>query len=70
MSTQGSNDTVPPPLSQGVGYGIVLGVGLAFAVGMTAITHLLKKFTGENNSQFETYSTAGRKIGTGLTATA
>lgn len=28
-----------PALSQGVGYGIVLGVGLAFAVFMVSYTH-------------------------------
>ncbi|SPO31781.1 probable DUR3 - Urea permease [Ustilago trichophora] len=63
-------DSIPPPLSQGVGYGIVLGFGLAFALVMLYITRLLYRFNGEDASHFETYSTAGRNIGTGLTATA
>lgn len=63
-------DSIPPPLSQGVGYGVVLGFGFAFALVMLYITRLLWRFNGENNAHFETYATAGRKIGTGLTATA
>ncbi|PWN41080.1 hypothetical protein IE81DRAFT_187245 [Ceraceosorus guamensis] len=61
---------ITPPISQGWAYGILLGVGLAFAVGMYFITRLLKKYNGEDNSKFETYATAGRTIGLGLTATA
>ncbi|PWN52362.1 Na+/solute symporter [Violaceomyces palustris] len=63
-------DSIPPPLNQGWGYGVLLGFGLAFAAGMMWITSLLRKYNGENNAHFETYATAGRKIGTGLTATA
>ncbi|EST06845.1 Sodium/solute symporter [Kalmanozyma brasiliensis GHG001] len=63
-------DSIPPPLSQGVGYGVVLGFGFAFAAVMAYITRLLWRFNGENNAHFETYATAGRKVGTGLTATA
>ncbi|KAK0566717.1 hypothetical protein OC861_003077 [Tilletia horrida] len=64
------SQAVPAPLSQGVGYGVVLGFGFAFAIGMFGVTHLLKKFNGEDNAQFEYYATAGRNVGTGLTATA
>ncbi|KAE8211314.1 hypothetical protein CF327_g4914 [Tilletia walkeri] len=64
------SQAVPAALSQGWGYGVTLGFGIAFAIGMMGITHLLKKFNGENNSQFEYYATAGRNVGTGLTATA
>lgn len=63
-------DSIPPPLSQGVGYGVVLGFGFAFAGVMFYIMRLLWRFNGENNAHFETYATAGRKVGTGLTATA
>ncbi|KAJ1021853.1 hypothetical protein NDA16_003616 [Ustilago loliicola] len=63
-------DSIPPPLSQGVGYGVVLGFGFAFAAVMLYITRLLFRYNNENNAHFETYATAGRKIGTGLTATA
>ncbi|CDR99766.1 hypothetical protein [Sporisorium scitamineum] len=55
-------DSIPPPLSQGVGYGVVLV--------MFYITRLLWRFNNEDNSHFETYATAGRKVGTGLAATA
>ncbi|EPQ25824.1 uncharacterized protein PFL1_06691 [Pseudozyma flocculosa PF-1] len=64
------SNSIPPPLSQGWGYGVVLGFGFAFAAAMIWITRLLRVYNGEDNSHFETYSTAGRKIGTGLTATA
>ncbi|SJX66556.1 probable DUR3-Urea permease [Sporisorium reilianum f. sp. reilianum] len=63
-------DSIAPPLSQGVGYGVVLGFGFAFAGVMFYITRLLWRFNGKDNSHFETYATAGRKVGTGLTATA
>jgi len=65
-----SGQTVQPPLSQGWGYGVIFGIGFAFAFAMMWITHLLRKYSHENNSNFETYSTAGRSIGVGLTATA
>jgi SSS family transporter len=65
-----SNESIPAPLSQGWGYGVTVGFGLAFAIGMMGITEALKRSTGENNRHFETFAVAGRKIGTGLTATA
>ncbi|OCK87852.1 uncharacterized protein K441DRAFT_337370 [Cenococcum geophilum 1.58] len=33
-----------PPLSQGVGYGIVIGLGFAFALGMILTTFVLKRY--------------------------
>ncbi|CAO1614854.1 unnamed protein product [Parajaminaea phylloscopi] len=65
-----TDPSVAPPLGQGVGYGIVVGAGFAFAIGMFFITSLLKRYTGEDNRHFETYATAGRSVGTGLTAVA
>lgn len=65
-----SSNSIPPPLSQGWGYGVTVGFGLAFAVGMMLITEALKRSTGENNRHFETFAVAGRRIGVGLTATA
>lgn len=35
------------PLSQGFGYGIILGLGFAFALGMIATTWALKRYHGE-----------------------
>lgn len=65
-----AQDTIDPPLSQGWGYGVIIGIGIAFAIAMMGITHLLRKYSREDNSNFETYSTAGRSVGVGLTATA
>jgi Na+/proline symporter len=64
------SQSIPAPLSQGWGYGVVVGFGLAFAMGMMGITQALKTSTGENNRHFETFAVAGRKVGIGLTATA
>lgn len=70
MSASSSSDSIPPPLSQGWGYGVTVGFGLAFAAGMHFVSRLLKKHTGEDNSHFETYATAGRTVGVGLTCVA
>lgn len=35
------------PLSQGFGYGIILGLGFAFALGMIFTTWALKRYHGE-----------------------
>ncbi|KAH7176544.1 Sodium:solute symporter family-domain-containing protein [Dactylonectria macrodidyma] len=56
-------------LSQGAGYGIVLGVGLAFAVFMISLTHILKRFNGEVQTS-EMFNTAGRSVKSGLVAAA
>ncbi|EXJ87089.1 hypothetical protein A1O3_04047 [Capronia epimyces CBS 606.96] len=61
---------VPPPLSQGVGYGVVVGLGAAFAIGMVIATRSLKRTFGEDNKTTETYMVANRSVGTGLTASA
>lgn len=64
------SQSIPAPISQGWGYGVVVGFGLLFAGAMMIITSALKKSTGENNRHFETFAVAGRKVGVGLTATA
>ncbi|KAL2210279.1 urea active transporter [Sarocladium strictum] len=61
--------TVPPALGQGVGYGIVLGVGLAFAIFMIGLTHILKRFNNEVQTS-EMFTTAGRSMKSGLVAAA
>ncbi|KAF5011098.1 hypothetical protein FDECE_2780 [Fusarium decemcellulare] len=58
-----------PALSQGAGYGIVLGVGLAFAVFMISLTHILKRFNNEVQTS-EMFNTAGRSMKSGLVAAA
>ena len=43
------------PLSQAAGYGVVVGVGLAFGVGMILVTKFLQKFLGERSDHSEMY---------------
>ncbi|TGZ78507.1 Na+/solute symporter [Ascodesmis nigricans] len=57
------------PLSQGFGYGIVLGLGFAFAGGMMLTTWALKRYQNEVQTS-EMFSTAGRTVKTGLVASA
>lgn len=61
---------VPPPLSQAVGYVVVVVIGLVFAIGMIFVTKLLKKTVNEDNTKTEMFITANRSVGTGLTASA
>lgn len=58
-----------PALSQGVGYGIILGVGFAFAIFMITLTHILKRFNNEVQTS-EMFNTAGRTMKSGLVAAA
>lgn len=58
-----------PPLSQSVGYGIVLGLGFAFAFGMILTTYVLKRYNAEVQTS-EMFSTAGRTVKSGLVASA
>ncbi|KAF1955352.1 urea active transporter [Byssothecium circinans] len=58
-----------PPLSQGVGYGIVIGLGFAFAFGMILTTFVLKRYNYELQTS-EMFSTAGRTVKSGLVASA
>ncbi|KAK9492345.1 Sodium:solute symporter family-domain-containing protein [Lipomyces doorenjongii] len=56
-------------LPQGAGYGIVVGLGLAFAIGMILTTYMLKRYQHERITS-EEFSTAGRTVKTGLIASA
>ena len=60
---------VPPPLSQATGYGLILGLGAAFAVGMIGTTWALKRYHGEVQTS-EAFSTANRTVKSGLVASA
>ncbi|KAJ5989830.1 hypothetical protein N7522_010037 [Penicillium canescens] len=78
--------SVQPPLSQAVGYIVVVVIGVIIALGMMLITKVLKKTTGEDNKKTEMYEfavqiptqtdpenrfmTANRTVRTGLTASA
>lgn len=57
------------PLSTGFGYGIVLGLGFAFALGMITTTYVLKRYNSEVQTS-EMFSTAGRTVKSGLVASA
>ena len=58
-----------PPLSQAVGYGIIVGLGFAFALGMILTTWTLRKYQNEVQTS-EMFSTAGRTVKSGLVASA
>ncbi|KAJ9149370.1 Urea active transporter [Pleurostoma richardsiae] len=62
--------TVPSPLPQSVGYGIVVVLGLAFSFGMIGVTAILKRTLNEDNSKVETFMVANRRVRTGLVASA
>ncbi|KAK9479558.1 Sodium:solute symporter family-domain-containing protein [Lipomyces japonicus] len=63
------SSTAGPPLPQGVGYGIVVGLGFVFAAGMILTTYMLKRYQHERITS-EEFSTAGRSVKTGLIASA
>jgi Na+/pantothenate symporter len=64
-----SSGTVEPPLSQAYGYGIVVGLGFLFALGMIFTTYVLKKYNHEKQTS-EMFNTAGRSVKSGLVASA
>ncbi|CAG7974690.1 unnamed protein product [Penicillium nalgiovense] len=73
MSSLHSRDgisTVQPPLSQAVGYVVVVVIGVIIALVMMIITKVLKRTTGEDNKKTEMFMTANRTVRTGLTASA
>ncbi|KAF3389606.1 hypothetical protein F1880_004471 [Penicillium rolfsii] len=62
--------TVQPPLSQAVGYIVIVLIGIIIALVMMVVTKILKKTTGEDNKKTEMFMTANRSVRTGLTASA
>jgi Na+/proline symporter len=56
-----------PPLGQGAGYGIVLGLGFFFAFAMILVTWMLKRYNAEVQTS-EMFSTAGHSVKSGLVA--
>ncbi|AET39627.1 Dur3p Ecym_4595 [Eremothecium cymbalariae DBVPG len=60
---------IEPPLPQSAGYGVVVGVGSAFAAGMVLTTYILKRYQKEIITA-EEFATAGRTVKTGLIASA
>ncbi|EEC47979.1 urea transporter [Phaeodactylum tricornutum CCAP 1055/1] len=57
-----------PPLSEGVGYLVVLGFGFLFSIITTILVYLNKYFGARGEVTSEHFNTAGRMIKTGLTA--
>ncbi|KAK8242177.1 urea active transporter [Phyllosticta capitalensis] len=69
-SAAAQSEALSPPLSQAVGYVVVVGVGLIIAFGMVFVTRLLKKTVGEDNQKTEVFMTANRSVTRGLTSSA
>ncbi|KAF2122068.1 Sodium:solute symporter family-domain-containing protein [Lophiotrema nucula] len=67
---EGEDVVVQPPLSQAVGYVVVVVIGLVIAFIMVFLTKLLKRTVGEDNKKTEMFMTANRTVRTGLTASA
>lgn len=55
-------------LSQGAGYGVLLGVGAFFALFIVVATKLASKHLGEDSQSTEMFMVANRSVGVGLTA--
>lgn len=48
-----SSTSIEPPLSQAVGYVVVVVIGLIIAIGMVFVTRILKNTVGEDNEKTE-----------------
>lgn len=59
-----------PPLPQGVGYGILVGVGALFAVFIVFTLRVSLNYLGEKANKSEMFMVANRTVGVGLTASA
>ncbi len=55
-------------LTQGAGYGVLIGVGAAFALFIVIATRLTSKHLGEDAQSTEMFMVANRSVGVGLTA--
>ncbi|TVY48041.1 putative urea active transporter [Lachnellula occidentalis] len=64
-----SQTQIEPIFSQGVGYGVVVGLGAAFAIGMSMVSLFLSKYFAEKQDS-EMFMTAKHSVKTGLTASA
>ncbi|CCG24802.1 hypothetical protein CORT_0G01140 [Candida orthopsilosis Co 90-125] len=65
-----ASDTAVQLLNQASGYGVLVGVGGGFALGMILVTFFLRKYLREDNTSTETFSVANRSVGTLLSASA
>ncbi len=55
-----------PTLSQGVGYGIILGLGAFFAIAMNLVTYLQNRFSKHKTTQADEFTAASRNLPFGL----
>lgn len=55
-------------LSQGSGYGVLVGVGALFAIGMISTTKFLGRYLHEDSGSTEVFMVANRQVGTPLLA--
>lgn len=55
--------------SPGVGYGLIIGLGAIFAIGMSCLSVLLARYTAEHQSS-EEFLTVKHSVKTGLVASA
>lgn len=65
-----SDAQIEPPLSQAVGYVVVVVIGFVIAIVMVLVTRLMRRTVGEDNRKTEMFMTANRSVRTGLTASA
>lgn len=52
-------------LSQGTGYGVLVGLGVAFAVVILVAVKLQKDYLSEDSGKSEMFMVANRSVGTG-----
>lgn len=57
-------------LTQGVGYGIVIGLGVIFAAVILTAVKVQKLYLMEDSETSEMFMVANRSVGTGLTCSA
>ncbi|KAL4813282.1 Sodium:solute symporter family-domain-containing protein [Aspergillus spinulosporus] len=62
------SSTVAPVLPQGAGYGVVVGIGLFFALLMACVSYLQNRYTQYSTRTSEEFNTAGRSVKPGLIA--
>lgn len=60
-----STTVVPPPLNQAAGYGVIIGLGALFAIGVVFVARSLVQFAGYGTDN-EEYAVAKRSVGSGM----
>lgn len=66
---ESSGFQVAAPLSSGLGYGLLVGIGSAFAIGMSTLSWFLSRYMNEIQDS-EMFMTAKHSVQTGLIASA